>query len=121
MPSSCDAWLCPWFWMANNPRMSPMLWESANVPSGDGSLAGARVAAATKLLRNCCDIQLSFTAQAYTETAIGKLAKKYRYFNILDRKRVVYQSFAIFFFSAEALHLIASHPNPCQRTFAVQI
>src|SRR5580704_5931218 len=82
---------------------------------------GASVAATAELLGYCSHIQLSFAAQADTESSIGKLAEKHRYLNVLDRERVVYQPFAVFFLGSEALHLLTGDPDPRQRSFAVKV
>src|ERR1022692_491416 len=74
-----------------------------------------------ELLGDRCDIQLSFAAQAYPEPAVGKLAEKRGDLYILDRKRIIHQSFAVLFLRSKTFHLFAGNPNPGQRPFAMQV
>ena len=76
---------------------------------------------ASEALRHGGHVQLTFAAHADAKAAIAKFAKEGSHLDSMDRECIVHQAFAIFLQGATVLHLLASHPDPGERPFPVQV
>ena len=73
------------------------------------------------MLGHAGDVNFPFAAQADAIAAIREFAKEDGNLHVRHGERIVDQALAIFLASAEALHLFLRHPDPGQRTFAMQV
>src|SRR5437588_12959987 len=83
--------------------------------------AGTLMPAAAEALRHGGHVQLAFAAQADTKTTVSEFAEEGGDLDSLYRERIVHQAFAILIQGAAVLHLPASHPDPGERPFPVQV
>src|SRR5713226_6340721 len=81
--------------------------------------AGAFVAATAEMLGHGRDIHFSFAAETDAVALIGKFTKEDGDLHVSHGECIVDQPLAIFFTSAEALHLFLRNPDPGERTVAM--
>src|ERR1700676_244758 len=82
---------------------------------------GALMSTTAKTFGDVGYVEFPLAAEAHAKTSVGELAEECRDFEFADRKYVIYQALAVFFFGIATFHLFLCHPSPADVAFGVQV
>src|SRR5580692_10379914 len=106
--------------VAAEPKLCQQAFDGERQGAVDGAAAGALVSAAAEGFGNSRHVYQAFAAQADAIAPIRLFAEEQRYFDALNRERVIHQAFTIFVAGLAALHGPTIHMHPRQAALTLQ-